>query len=181
MYGPTVDKARPVAFDSAQFSGAELNYPAHEKELLAIVGCLQKWRADCLGMKIYVLTDHKTLENFETQRDLSRRQLRWQEELSQFDLDIAYIRGEDNPAADALSRIRLGALPSDHIPRTEVDDDPIDPPNIAAWKSNPFTCASVLSVTADKVFHDNVVKGYLNDRLVHKIINGGSLVPGVER
>lgn len=32
--------ARPVAFDSMTFKGAELNYPVHEKELLAIIHAL---------------------------------------------------------------------------------------------------------------------------------------------
>lgn len=133
-------------------------------------------------MKVYILTDHRTLENFESQQNLSRRQLHWQEELSQFDLEIAYIRGEDNPAADALSRIKVGALPSNHIvPDVDLDEDPVDPPQIVAWKANPFTCASVLSIQADKQFLHDVCIGYENDSLIKKIVNGGSLVPGVKR
>lgn len=31
-----------------------------------------------------------------------------------------------------------------------------------------------------KAFLNNIRKGYLNDKLVHKLTNGGSLVPGVE-
>jgi hypothetical protein len=37
VFGPTYDTARPVAYDSCAFKGAELNYPVHEKELLAII------------------------------------------------------------------------------------------------------------------------------------------------
>ena len=40
-FGPTYDTARPVAYDSHSFKGAELNYPIHEKELLAIIRALQ--------------------------------------------------------------------------------------------------------------------------------------------
>jgi hypothetical protein len=36
-YGLTWETARPVAFDLVQLHGTELNYPVHEKELLAIV------------------------------------------------------------------------------------------------------------------------------------------------
>jgi hypothetical protein len=68
--------ARPVAFDSMQLKSAELNYPVHEKELLAIIHVLKKWRTDLLGNHFYVYTDHRTLENFDTQGNLSRRQLR---------------------------------------------------------------------------------------------------------
>ncbi|KAJ3991151.1 hypothetical protein F5050DRAFT_1581892 [Lentinula boryana] len=42
MYGPSLDTARPVTFDSLQFSGVKLNYPIHGKELFVIVGCLCK-------------------------------------------------------------------------------------------------------------------------------------------
>jgi len=74
-FGPTWETARPVAFDSMQLKSAEKHYPIHEKELLAIVRALKRWRSDLLGTPIYVYTDHKTLENFDTQKDLSRRQL----------------------------------------------------------------------------------------------------------
>jgi hypothetical protein len=48
--------------------------------------------------------DHRTLENFESQKDLSRCQARWMEFMSQFDTKIVYVKGEDNTVADALSR-----------------------------------------------------------------------------
>ena len=59
------------------FKGAELNYPVHEKELLAVIRALKKWRVDLLGSPFLIYTDHKMLENFHSQKDLSRRQARW--------------------------------------------------------------------------------------------------------
>jgi len=53
------------------FKGAELNYPVHEKEMLAIIRALQKWQADLVGLPFTIFTNHKTLENFDTQPDLS--------------------------------------------------------------------------------------------------------------
>ena len=69
-FGPSWEMARPVAFDSMQLKGAEKNYPVHKKELLVIIRVLRKWRADLLGTHFYVYTDHRTLENFDTQKDL---------------------------------------------------------------------------------------------------------------
>lgn len=110
MYGPSIKTACPVAFESSQLKGAELNYPVHEKELLAIVRALKKWRINLLGVPFVVFTDHRTLENFQTQKHLSRHQARWQEFLGQYDYKIAYIKGEDNLAADALSRLSCDVL-----------------------------------------------------------------------
>ena len=67
-FGPTWETAQPVAYDSMQFKAAEKNYLIHEKELLGIIQVLKKWWTDLLGSPIYVYTDHKTLENFDTQK-----------------------------------------------------------------------------------------------------------------
>lgn len=123
-WGPTREAACPVAFDSAQLWTAELNYPIHEKELLAIVRSLKKWQLDLLGVHIDVYTDHCTLQNFHTQRDLSRQQARWVEYMLQYDITIHYIKGEDNVAADALSQ--------------QMDTD-----------STTDVCAAVLAIQAD--------------------------------
>ena len=49
--------------------------------------------------------DHKTLEHFGTQRDLSRQQAQQMEFLSQYNTSINYLPGEQNCVADALSRL----------------------------------------------------------------------------
>ena len=81
-FGPTWETARPVMFDSSSFKDAELNYPVHEKELLAVIRALKKWKYDLIGCPFYVYTDHKMLLNFATPKDLSHRQARWMETLS---------------------------------------------------------------------------------------------------
>jgi hypothetical protein len=101
-YSPTWETAQPVAYDSIQLKATE-NYPVHEKELLAIIQALKKWCSDLLGILIHVYTDHRTLEKFDTQRNLSRQQLHWQEFMSQYNMMITYIRGRDNTVADVLS------------------------------------------------------------------------------
>jgi hypothetical protein len=68
-FGKTWETARPVAFDSMTFKAAELNYPVHEKELLAIMRAFRKWKIDLIGSEFSVYTDHKTLLNFESQKN----------------------------------------------------------------------------------------------------------------
>ena len=99
-------KLHPVAFHSRKFSGPELNYEIHDKELLAIVETFKQWRVYLEGSKhtIKVYTDHKNLVYFTTTKVLNRRQVRWSEELSSFNFEIHYRKGSENAKADALSR-----------------------------------------------------------------------------
>ena len=97
------ETACPVAYDSYQLNPADKNCPVHEKELLAIVKAMKKWWGSLLGIPFKVYTDHRTLEYFQSQKDMSRRQLRWSMLMADFDYEIVYIHGEDNTAADALS------------------------------------------------------------------------------
>jgi hypothetical protein len=102
-FGKSWESAHPVAFDLMTFKGAELNYPIHEKEMLAIIRVLQKWCSDLIGVPFFIYTDHKILENFDVQRDLSHHQARWMEFMSQYTCKIIYVKGDDNCTAGALS------------------------------------------------------------------------------
>jgi len=57
---------------------AELNYPIHDKEMLAIVSSFQHWRVHLEGtlQGIQVVSDHKALEYFMTTKALTARQAR---------------------------------------------------------------------------------------------------------
>ena len=57
---------------------AEINYPIHDKEMLAIVRALETWRPELEGTLtcIRVVSDHKALEYFMTTKALTGRQAR---------------------------------------------------------------------------------------------------------
>jgi RNase H-like domain found in reverse transcriptase/Reverse transcriptase (RNA-dependent DNA polymerase) len=101
--GPDWKTARPIGFYSRQYQSAEFNYPTHEQEMLAIVECMKHWYPQLTGTRFEVLTDHAPLRYWKTQRDLSKRQIRWLDFLCDFDFDIRHIPGITNTAADALS------------------------------------------------------------------------------
>jgi hypothetical protein len=96
----------PVAFYSKKLHGPELNYQIHDKELMAIIQALKEWKPYLSGAKyqVTVYTDHKNLATFTTKKELNKRQIRWQEFLSEFDIRIEYRPGNENGRADALSR-----------------------------------------------------------------------------
>ena len=190
-FGKTWETARPVAFDSMTFKGAELNYPVHEKELLAIIRALKRWRANLIGVPFLIYTDHKTLENFHQQKELSCRQARWMEFLSQYDGKIVYVKGENNSVADALSR-----LPDDLIDvfsSSELAENSSKPflhcpshnetiasvlvsnttPQIhvaSILSSTPFddfnTSCSILSISADDDILQQIREGYVDDPFI---------------
>jgi len=102
--GPTWQTCRPAGFMSKKFTAAQHNYRVFEMETIAILEALLKWEDKLIGNKIHVVTDHRALEFFKTQRRLSNRQMRWMEYLSRFDFDIQYVKGVSNKVADSLSR-----------------------------------------------------------------------------
>ena len=68
------DLWRLVAFISKSLSDTERNYKIHDKEMLAIVKCLEAWRYFLEGtiVKFEIWTDHKNLEYFMKVQKLNR-------------------------------------------------------------------------------------------------------------
>jgi hypothetical protein len=85
-------------------NAAERNYPVHEQEQLAILHALRTFRPYIDARHVIVYTDHAALVHMHTQPQLSKRQIRWQAELANYDFEVRYHPGKDNVAADALSR-----------------------------------------------------------------------------
>ncbi|KJZ71335.1 hypothetical protein HIM_09271 [Hirsutella minnesotensis 3608] len=96
---------RPVAFFSKKNAPPECNYPIHDKELLAIIRCLEHWDAELRSVKSFtVWTDHLNLRYFTKKQQLSERQARWAETLSRYNFTIKHRPGKEAVVPDALSR-----------------------------------------------------------------------------
>ncbi|GAX85696.1 hypothetical protein CEUSTIGMA_g13112.t1 [Chlamydomonas eustigma] len=99
---------QPVCYESRKLTPADRNYSTHELELLAIVHAVKIFRHYLEGCQHFTLfTDHHSLRYFFTQKDLSRRQVRWAQDLAVYQLyqpnmSIIYKDGKNNHA-DALS------------------------------------------------------------------------------
>jgi len=71
-------KWRPVAFISKLLNTTEQNYKIHDKEMLAVIRCLEVWRHYLEGAKLEfeIWIDHKNLQYFMTSQKLNQRQAR---------------------------------------------------------------------------------------------------------
>ena len=202
-FGKTWETARPVAFKSMTFKGAQLNYPVHEKEMLAIIRALMKWRVNLLGVPFLVYTDHKTLENFHIQHDLLWCQAHWMEFMSQYNAKIVYVKGEDNTVANALSWLPTYVQAEaeakhaySHCP-TDEEDDMVA--SILAPAYSPYTAASAisqacpqtkqrlnsvcatLSISADKHLLQKICIGYTNDKWIQNtLLKAKDGMPGIQ-
>jgi hypothetical protein len=94
---------RPIAFESRRMTSMEQRYLAQEREMLAIVYTLQKWRGYIKGSPILVRTDHKSLKHFLTQKNLGRCLARFADDIAHFDVEIIYRPGRHQLVANALS------------------------------------------------------------------------------
>ena len=64
--GVLVQEGHPVAFESRKLNDAEQRYSTHEKEMVAVVHCLQVWRVYLLGTRFVVRTDNVANTFFKT-------------------------------------------------------------------------------------------------------------------
>jgi hypothetical protein len=70
VLGQTKDKKHhAIAYASKTLIGPQLNYATIEKELLAIVFTIDKFRSYLVGAKVIVYTDHTVLKYLLTKKD----------------------------------------------------------------------------------------------------------------
>ena len=89
-------QGKVIEYASRVLTPAEKNYATIEKECLAIVWAVRKFRHYLIGAHFTVRTDHKPLEWLEsskTSKSRSQRLERWSLELRAFDFDIIYLPG----------------------------------------------------------------------------------------
>jgi hypothetical protein len=93
-----------IAFERRKLREPEKLYLIYDKEMLAIMHALAKFRQYLVGGCFVVWTDHNNLRYFLEQWDLNERQQKWVSKVHAYDFDIEYVKGKKNIVVDALSR-----------------------------------------------------------------------------
>jgi len=95
-----------VAFISKLLNTTERNYKIYDKEMLAVIRCLEAWRHYLEGAKLEfeIWTDHKNLQYFMMSQKLNCKQARWALYLSRFNFTLKHIPGKSMGKAGGLNR-----------------------------------------------------------------------------
>ena len=95
---------RPIAYHSQALKGKALALSTYEKELLALVVAVKKWRPYLLGRPFVIKTYHQSLKYLLEQKIGTLAQQKWITKLLGYAFIVEYKHGKENLVADALSR-----------------------------------------------------------------------------
>lgn len=98
-------RALPVCYLSKKFNKTESNWSTPEQEAFAMLWALEKCDAWVRGREVIIRTDHKNLRSLKMLTHARNGKLmRWAGRLTEYNVQIEYIKGKDNEIADFLSR-----------------------------------------------------------------------------
>ena len=106
-----------IYYISKNFSSTELNYTVTEKEFLAVIFAINKFRHYITGYEVFLHIDHSVIKYLMNKPLTSGRVTRWLLLLQEFNITIVDRPGKSNVVAHYISRLNnLGGV----IP---IDDD----------------------------------------------------------
>ncbi|XP_064470040.1 uncharacterized protein K02A2.6-like [Ornithodoros turicata] len=147
---------RPIAFRSRTLTAAEQNYSHLEKEALALVFGVTRFRDYLWGRQFILRTDHKPLvglfkEGKAISSTAASRIQRWALTLSAYNYQIEYKPGRQNGNADALSRLPIeGTATKEELANSEavcsiqiLEDGPLSAKQLADLTSQDATLSAL--------------------------------------
>ena len=109
------DSYKIIGYASTSFSETQRRYSTIERELSAVRFGLNVFKPFLLGITFIIYTDHKPLIHMYNMAYNSNIIFKTLEEISEFDFELKYIPGEENLAADLLSRLKSETKEEEHL------------------------------------------------------------------
>ncbi|WVZ97421.1 hypothetical protein U9M48_042961 [Paspalum notatum var. saurae] len=179
ILGQTNDKKHhAISYASKTLTGPQLNYSTTEKESLAVVFAIDKFRSYLVGAKVIIYTDHAALKYLLTKKDAKPRLIRWVLLLQEFDIEIRDKKGVENSVADHLSQMKFEETSPFPIDDYMRDDQLLKVTIAQPWYANlvNYIVAGYVPEGADKrkLAHDS--RFYLwDDPYLYKLYADGLL------
>ncbi|GJU05072.1 putative mitochondrial protein [Tanacetum coccineum] len=95
----------PIAYFSKTLAAKHQSLSTYEKNFLAVVAALDKWKGYLLDRHFKIKTNHFSLKYLLNQKLTTPYQLKWLPKLLGYDYKISYKKGNENMVADVLSRV----------------------------------------------------------------------------
>lgn len=100
-----MQQGHPVAYLSKALGVQNSKRLIYEKEFLAVIMAIDRWRSYLQRGPFVILTDHKSLCNLTDQQLGTELQRKAMSKLMGLQFEFRYKKGVDNGAADSLSRV----------------------------------------------------------------------------
>lgn len=104
------DEEKVIAYFSAKLTKTQKNYAATERECLAVILAVEKFRPYIDGCHFTVITDCSSLLCLQNMREPTSRLARWALRLQAYDFKLLHRKGKHNVVPDALSRMFVNAI-----------------------------------------------------------------------
>jgi len=99
-----MQQGQPIAFLSKALGESHKHLSIYEKEFLALIMAIERWRQYLQRQEFVIHTDHKSLAHLTEQNLHSDMQRKAMTRLLGLQFKVIYKKGKDNITADALSR-----------------------------------------------------------------------------
>lgn len=93
-----------ISYMSSKLTAQQKKYTATERECLAVLEAIKKFRNYVEGVRFKVITDHASLIWLKNLKDPASRLSRWALQLQGYDFELIHRKGKLNVVADVLSR-----------------------------------------------------------------------------
>ncbi|GJX00586.1 reverse transcriptase [Tanacetum coccineum] len=102
-------RGSPIAYLSKTLAPKHQALSTYEKEFLAVLMALEKWKGYLLDRHFKIKTNHFSLKYLLNQRLTTPFQAKWLPKLFGFDYEISYNKGSENVVADSFSWLTNGS------------------------------------------------------------------------